>query len=120
MLKCCNNDDIVTLKADDNGDTMTFMFENQSQDRISDFELKLMDIDSEHLGIPGDRPPVAPLVSARRTLPKCLHSLSPPPPSCPPAASEADARVAQCPLHVIALKLSPLAPRRPQRPTTSR
>lgn len=26
--------------------------ENQSQDRISDFELKLMDIDSEHLGIP--------------------------------------------------------------------
>ena len=31
---------------------MTFMFENQSADRISDFELKLMDIDSEHLGIP--------------------------------------------------------------------
>jgi len=52
VLKCCNNDDIVTLKADDNADSMTFMFENQSQDRISDFELKLMDIDSEHLGIP--------------------------------------------------------------------
>jgi len=52
VLKCCNNDDIVTLKADDQADTMTFMFENQSADRISDFELKLMDIDSEHLGIP--------------------------------------------------------------------
>merc|ERR1712216_496153 len=52
VLKCCNNDDIVTLKSDDNGDSMTFMFENQSQDRISDFELKLMDIDAEHLGIP--------------------------------------------------------------------
>jgi proliferating cell nuclear antigen len=52
VLKCCNNDDIVTLKSDDNGDAMTFMFENQNQDRISDFELKLMDIDSEHLGIP--------------------------------------------------------------------
>ncbi|KAL1507432.1 hypothetical protein AB1Y20_008271 [Prymnesium parvum] len=52
VLKCCNNDDIVTLKADDNADAMTFMFENQTQDRISDFELKLMDIDSEHLGIP--------------------------------------------------------------------
>jgi len=52
VLKCCNNDDIVTLKADDQADTMTFMFENQAQDRISDFELKLMDIDSEHLGIP--------------------------------------------------------------------
>ena len=52
VLKCCNNDDIVTLKADDQADTMTFMFENSNQDRISDFELKLMDIDSEHLGIP--------------------------------------------------------------------
>jgi|Transcript_60200 proliferating cell nuclear antigen len=52
VLKCCNNDDIVTLKSDDNGDAMTFMFENSNQDRISDFELKLMDIDSEHLGIP--------------------------------------------------------------------
>jgi proliferating cell nuclear antigen len=52
VLKCCNNDDIVTLKSDDNADEMTFMFENQSQDRISDFALKLMDIDSEHLGIP--------------------------------------------------------------------
>jgi proliferating cell nuclear antigen len=52
VLKCCNNDDIVTLKSDENGDAMTFMFENQNADRISDFELKLMDIDSEHLGIP--------------------------------------------------------------------
>jgi len=52
VLKCCNNDDILTLKSDDNADTMTFMFENQSSDRISDFELKLMDIDAEHLGIP--------------------------------------------------------------------
>ena len=31
--------------------TMTFMFENASSDRISDFELKLMDIDSEHLEV---------------------------------------------------------------------
>lgn len=52
MLKCCNNDDILTLKSDDQADTMTFMFENTNADRISDFELKLMDIDSEHLGIP--------------------------------------------------------------------
>ena len=64
VLKCCNNGDIVTLKADDNADAMTFMFENQSADRISDFELKLMDIDSEHLGIPGARAP-----ATRRPLP---------------------------------------------------
>ena len=29
MLKCAGNDDIITMKADDNGDTVTFMFENK-------------------------------------------------------------------------------------------
>ncbi|EKX38596.1 proliferating cell nuclear antigen [Guillardia theta CCMP2712] len=52
MLKCANNDDAITLKAEDQGDTLTLMFESPNQDRISDFEIKLMDIDSEHLGIP--------------------------------------------------------------------
>ncbi|KAH0445270.1 hypothetical protein IEQ34_025523 [Dendrobium chrysotoxum] len=40
------------MKAEDQGDTVTFMFETPNQERISDFELKLMDIDSEQLGIP--------------------------------------------------------------------
>ncbi|KAK9817203.1 hypothetical protein WJX72_011042 [[Myrmecia] bisecta] len=52
MLKCAGNDDIITMKAEDAGDTVTFMFESPNQERISDFELKLMDIDSEQLGIP--------------------------------------------------------------------
>ncbi|ERN09641.1 hypothetical protein AMTRI_Chr08g160360 [Amborella trichopoda] len=52
MLKCASNDDIITIKSDDGGDAVTFMFESPNQDKISDFEMKLMDIDSEHLGIP--------------------------------------------------------------------
>eukprot|EP00563_Minutocellus_polymorphus_P004476 CAMPEP_0181042792 /NCGR_PEP_ID=MMETSP1070-20121207/12347_1 /TAXON_ID=265543 /ORGANISM="Minutocellus polymorphus, Strain NH13" /LENGTH=259 /DNA_ID=CAMNT_0023121045 /DNA_START=48 /DNA_END=827 /DNA_ORIENTATION=- len=52
ILKCAGNDDVVTLKAEDEGDTLTLMFESEGQDRIADFELKLMDIDSEQLGIP--------------------------------------------------------------------
>merc|ERR1711907_215842 len=40
ILKCANND------------VVTFMFESPNQEKISDFELKLMVIDSEHLGIP--------------------------------------------------------------------
>jgi len=52
ILKCASNDDVVTLKADDNGDLITFMFESPKQDKISDFELKLLNIDSDHLGIP--------------------------------------------------------------------
>jgi len=52
ILKCSSNDDVITLKAEDAGDTVTFMFESTSSDRVSDYQLKLMDIDSEHLGIP--------------------------------------------------------------------
>ncbi|CAN6233033.1 unnamed protein product [Urochloa humidicola] len=52
MLRCAGNDDIITIKADDGSDTVTFMFESPKQDKIADFEMKLMDIDSEHLGIP--------------------------------------------------------------------
>ncbi len=44
--------DIITLKADDNGDTLTLMFESEKQDRFSDVDLKLMSIESEQLGIP--------------------------------------------------------------------
>lgn len=52
LLKCAGNDDVITLKADDNGDSVTFMFESPNQDKISDFEMRLMDIDNDHLGIP--------------------------------------------------------------------
>ncbi|GMH30570.1 hypothetical protein Nepgr_032413 [Nepenthes gracilis] len=94
MLKCAGNDDIITVKADDGTDTVTFMFESPNyiaafssqklsgngisdsqvlgyltrfclpmfpvllfwiindQDKITEIEMKLMDIDSDHLGIP--------------------------------------------------------------------
>jgi proliferating cell nuclear antigen len=50
VLKCAANEDVITLKASDQGDSITLMLEGP--DRVSDFELKLMDIDGEHLGIP--------------------------------------------------------------------
>lgn len=52
ILKCAGNDDSVTLKAMDDGEELTIAFESPQQDRVSEFQLKLMDIDSEHLGIP--------------------------------------------------------------------
>lgn len=52
ILKCANNDDTVTMKAQDNADTVTFMFESQNQEKVSDYEMKLMNLDQEHLGIP--------------------------------------------------------------------
>jgi proliferating cell nuclear antigen len=52
VLKCATDKDRITLRSDDNGDNVTFVFENPKSSRVSDFELKLMSIDSEHLGIP--------------------------------------------------------------------
>lgn len=31
VLKCASNDDVITLKAGDNADTVTFMFESPSK-----------------------------------------------------------------------------------------
>ncbi|KAL5287777.1 PCNA family protein [Megaselia abdita] len=52
ILKCSNNNDTVTMKAQDNADSVTFMFESQNQEKVSDYEMKLMNLDQEHLGIP--------------------------------------------------------------------
>lgn len=52
ILKCANNEDMISLKSDDEGDTLALVFEHPNQNRIADFELKLMDIDNDQLGIP--------------------------------------------------------------------
>jgi len=52
ILKCASGDDIVTLKTEEGSDLITFMFESASADRVSEFDMKLMDIDSEHLTVP--------------------------------------------------------------------
>lgn len=52
ILKCAGNDDLVTLKSEEGKDNLDMIFESPNGERLSNFELKLMDIDSEHLGIP--------------------------------------------------------------------
>lgn len=52
ILKCAGNDESITMRAEDNADNITFVYEKQNQERISKFEMKLIDIDNEHLGIP--------------------------------------------------------------------
>lgn len=52
LLKCCGNEDTVTLSCAEEGDSLNMIFESKEQDRISEFGLKLMDIENEHLGIP--------------------------------------------------------------------
>lgn len=52
VLKCAGNDDVLTLRAEDKGGELSLTFEDPKQDRISEFNLRLMDIDQDYLGIP--------------------------------------------------------------------
>merc|ERR1719163_2322104 len=47
-----NSKDSITLRGEDEGDTLSFVFEDEEESRVSNFDLKLMDIDAEQLGIP--------------------------------------------------------------------
>ncbi|XP_045211819.1 proliferating cell nuclear antigen-like [Mercenaria mercenaria] len=52
IIRCAGNDDVITLKTGDSDDTVTFMFESPNHEKVSDYEIRLLDIDAEHLGIP--------------------------------------------------------------------
>ncbi|KLO11830.1 proliferating cell nuclear antigen [Schizopora paradoxa] len=52
VLKCAKDDDVVTLKAGEEGDILQLTYEGRNSDRIADYEMKLMDIDADQLGIP--------------------------------------------------------------------
>lgn len=52
ILKCAGNDDILTLKAEDEPDTLMLQFEDKKKERTSDFEMNLVEISDEQLGIP--------------------------------------------------------------------
>jgi len=49
ILKCAGNDDKLTIRADEERDKIHFVFDNKKQEKVSEFELKLTDIDGEHL-----------------------------------------------------------------------
>ncbi|KAF2403897.1 proliferating cell nuclear antigen [Trichodelitschia bisporula] len=52
VLRAAQSSDILTIKSEDAPDVVNLVFEGKDQDRISEYDLKLMDIDQEHLGIP--------------------------------------------------------------------
>ncbi|WFD01923.1 proliferating cell nuclear antigen [Malassezia obtusa] len=52
VMRSAQNNDILNMRKGDNADSLHLVFEGTSSDRIGEFDLKLMDIDTEHLGIP--------------------------------------------------------------------
>lgn len=52
ILKCAANEDSVTITWKDDPEILSFFFESNQNDRISEFQLKLIQTSSEQLGIP--------------------------------------------------------------------
>ena len=51
IFRCIGQDDIVTIKASRN-DSVIFQFKSPSGEKVSDYEMKLMNLDMERLAIP--------------------------------------------------------------------
>jgi proliferating cell nuclear antigen len=52
VFKICGPSDSLKLKWQNDADIINFQCENNEDDRIADFDLKLMQIESEHMEIP--------------------------------------------------------------------
>lgn len=52
VLRAAQDKDILTLKAEDAPDSLNLVFESNTSDRLSEYDMKLMTIDQDHLGIP--------------------------------------------------------------------
>merc|ERR1712084_100101 len=52
VFKICGPNDSLKLKWQNDADIINFQCENNEDDRIADFDLKLMQIESEHMEIP--------------------------------------------------------------------
>ncbi|KAI9626298.1 hypothetical protein KEM48_010550 [Puccinia striiformis f. sp. tritici PST-130] len=55
ITKCAAPQDILTLRAQDDADILSIVAETLNTDRVAEYEMKMMDIDIEHLGIPETR-----------------------------------------------------------------
>ncbi|KAG8510281.1 Proliferating cell nuclear antigen [Galemys pyrenaicus] len=55
ILRCAGNEDIITLRTENNADTLALVFEAPNQEKVSDYEMKLMDLDVEQFGIPAQK-----------------------------------------------------------------
>ena len=52
ILNCSEDKDSISFKSSDDNDTIRFIFESENKARVSTFDMRLMDIDSDYLSIP--------------------------------------------------------------------
>ena len=78
VLKLASNDDKITLRAEEEGSHLMITFENRRQEKRTEFQLNLITLDSEHLGIPETQYSSEVTMNAQdfQKLCKELHQLS--------------------------------------------
>jgi len=54
VFKLCGNNDSVAIQNEDGADHLIFVFENDEEEKMSTFTLKLMTLDQDALGVPED------------------------------------------------------------------
>ncbi|CDJ38724.1 proliferating cell nuclear antigen 1, putative [Eimeria tenella] len=54
VFKLCSSQDTVSVQNEDEGDLITFVFENNAEEKTSTFSLRLMGIEQESLGVPDE------------------------------------------------------------------
>lgn len=52
IMRAAGNDDSITLRADDNGDCLGLVFEAPNGGRVCDYDLKLIDLNGDGVGVP--------------------------------------------------------------------
>ena len=52
IMKCGSVDDAITLRADDRGECLGLVFEDEQVGRISEYELRLLDVNAERIALP--------------------------------------------------------------------
>ncbi|PPR01310.1 hypothetical protein CVT24_006353 [Panaeolus cyanescens] len=52
VMRCARDDDGCVLRADDEGNVLNLVFEAKNSDCISEYDLKLMEIDADYLCVP--------------------------------------------------------------------
>ncbi|XP_001993467.2 proliferating cell nuclear antigen 2 [Drosophila grimshawi] len=52
VLKCASGDDAVTISAADKADKLQLRFESAGNERTADYELRLLNLEQDHLAIP--------------------------------------------------------------------
>ena len=78
VLKLASNEDKITLRAEEEGQHLHIVFENRRQEKRTEFQLNLIRLDSEHLGIPETQYSSEVTMNAQdfQKLCKELHQLS--------------------------------------------